>query len=312
MALKIGYLLPTREQIMEGKPETGPLLKLAEKAEGLGYDSLWIGDSILARPRHDPLTLMAAVAARTTKVNIGTAVLLPALRNPFVLAHQIATVDQISEGRIILGMGIGTDVPNIHDEFESCGVPWDKRVGRFLEGIELCRAMWTGEPVDWDGRWHVKQGVLGPTPYQKGGPPIWGGGAVPNALKRVARYFQGWFPTGPDPEGYGERLRTVRELTEAEGRKADDVTAAIYLTIAIDEDEAKANERIDSYLVNYYSARPDLLKKRQACYAGGVEGAVEWLQSYVDQGARHVVLRFAGDHDANLDRLAGISSRLKA
>lgn len=86
MAPRIGYLLPTREAVMQGRPETGPLLALAERAEALGYDAVWVGDSLLARPRHDPLTLLAAVAARTRKVLVGTAVFLPALRNPVVLA----------------------------------------------------------------------------------------------------------------------------------------------------------------------------------------------------------------------------------
>ncbi len=95
----IGYLLPTRERVMAGTPGTGPLLALAERAESLGYDSLWAGDSLLARPRHDPLTLLAAVAARTSRPQVGTAVLLPVLRNPVVLAQQLATLDQVSEGR---------------------------------------------------------------------------------------------------------------------------------------------------------------------------------------------------------------------
>ncbi|TMJ72973.1 MAG: LLM class flavin-dependent oxidoreductase, partial [Alphaproteobacteria bacterium] len=111
MPPRIGYLLPTREQVMQGRPEAAPLLALAERAEGLGYDSIWVGDSILARPRHEPLTLLSAVAARTRKAELGTAVLLPALRNPVVLAHGIATLDQISEGRFILGVGIASDVP---------------------------------------------------------------------------------------------------------------------------------------------------------------------------------------------------------
>ena len=105
MPPKIGYLLPTRERVMEGRPQAGPLLDLAARAEGLGFDSVWVGDSLLARPRHDPLTLLAAVAARTWKVQLGTAVFLPALRNPVVLAHQLATLDQISEGRLVLGAG---------------------------------------------------------------------------------------------------------------------------------------------------------------------------------------------------------------
>ena len=140
MTPKIGYLLPTRESIMEGRPETAPLLRLAQKAEDLGYDSVWIGDSLLARPRHEPSTLLAAVAGRTTRVALGTAVLLPALRNPVVLAHQVATLDQISEGRVILGVGIAADTPPIRAEFEAAGVPFDKRVGRMQEGLRLCRA----------------------------------------------------------------------------------------------------------------------------------------------------------------------------
>ena len=113
MTPRIGYLLPTREQVMEGRPEAAPLLALAERAEALGYASVWVGDSVLARPRHDPLTLLAAVAGRTRRVQLGTAVLLPALRNPVLLAHQVATLDQIAEGRVILGVGIASDVANI-------------------------------------------------------------------------------------------------------------------------------------------------------------------------------------------------------
>ena len=127
MPPRIGYLLPTREQVMEGRPEAAPLLALAERAEDLGFDSIWVGDSILARPRHEPLTLLSAVAARTRRAELGTAVLLPALRNPVVLAHGIATLDQISEGRFILGVGIASDVANIRAEFVACGVPFERR-----------------------------------------------------------------------------------------------------------------------------------------------------------------------------------------
>ena len=162
MAPRIGYLLPTREHIMEGRPEAAPLLELAQRAEGLGYDSIWVGDSVLARPRHDAITLLAAVAGRTRRVALGTAVLLPALRNPVLLAHQVATLDQVSDGRVILGVGIASDVPNIRAEFAACGVDWDKRLGRMMEGLRLCRALWTGEPVTWDGRWKLTDAVLGP------------------------------------------------------------------------------------------------------------------------------------------------------
>src|SRR3954452_5512724 len=160
MAPMIGYLLPTRERVMVGRHDAASLLALAERAEALGYDSIWVGDSVLARPRHDPLTLLAGVAGRVPRVALGTAVLLPALRNPVLLAHQVATLDQVSEGRFILGVGIARDVPNIRAEFAAASVPFEKRIGRMMEGLRLCRALWTGQPVDWDGRWPVHQGVL--------------------------------------------------------------------------------------------------------------------------------------------------------
>ena len=309
-APRIGYLLPTRERIMAGRPETGPLLALAERAEGLGYDSVWIGDSLLAKPRHDPITLMAAVAARTERVSVGSAVLLPALRNPVVLAQQLATLDRIAEGRFILGVGIGADVPSIRAEFAAAGAPFEKRVGRMLEGLRLCRALWSGEPVDWDGRWPVRQGTLAPTPHTPGGPPIWVGGSVRASLERAGRRFDGWFPTGPEPKRWGEQWREVREIAAAAGRAAGAVCAAIYLTLAIDEDAQAGDARVDAYLEGYYGAPAALLRKWQAVFAGPPEAAAGWLERYVDEGAEHLVLRFVGDHERMLETVAALRAEL--
>ena len=183
---RLGYLLPTRERVMEGQHDTGLLLALAEKAEGLGFDSIWVGDSLTARPRHEPLTLLAAVAGRAKHAELGTAVLLPALRNPVLLAHQAATLDRLCEGRLILGIGIAADTPPIRRDFEAAGVPFDKRVARMNEAMRLCRALWTGQPVDWDGYWTVKQGTVGPTPHRPGGPPLWFGGGLPAGRAQLA------------------------------------------------------------------------------------------------------------------------------
>jgi probable F420-dependent oxidoreductase len=311
MALRIGYLLPTRESIMEGRPEGEPLLNLAERAENLGYDSVWVGDSLLARPRHEPITLLAGVAGRTKRVKLGTAVLLPMLRNPVLLAHQIATLDQVSSGRVIIGVGIASDVPNVRAEFRAAGVPFEKRVGTLMEGIRLCRALWTGKPVDWEGRWHVEQGVLGPTPCQPGGPPIWGGGSAPAALERAGKHFNGWFPTGPDAKRWGEQWRQVQAIAKEAGRQPTDVEAAVYLTIAVDDDAAKAEQRINDFLVGYYGQRPDVLKKRQACFSGSAAAAADFLAGYVQEGARTLVLRFAGEHEKQLQIFAKIRASLK-
>ena len=205
---KLGYLLPTREQIMEGRPDAASLLALAVRAEALGYDSVWVGDSVLARPRHDPLTLLAGVAGRVPRVALGTAVLLPALRNPVLLAHQVATLDQVSEGRFILGVGIARDVPNIRAEFAACGVPFEKRVGRMMEGLRLCRALWSGEAVDWDGRWDVRGGILAPMPHRAGArrygsaatqPPAWSAWAGTSTAGSPTR------PTRPGSPSNGSR-----------------------------------------------------------------------------------------------------------
>ena len=309
MPVRIGYLLPTRESVMEGRPEGEALLKLAERAEELDYDSVWVGDSLLARPRHEPITLLAGVAGRTRRVKLGTAVLLPALRNPVLLAHQVATLDQVSSGRVILGIGIASDVPNIRAEFRAAGVPFEKRVGTMMEGMRLCKALWTGKPVDWDGRWHVEHGVLGPTPFQPGGPPIWGGGAAPAALERAARDFDGWFPTGPDAKGFGEQWRQVQALAREAGRDPARIEPASYLTLAVDDNRERAEQRITDFLTAYYGNR-DLTKQRLACFAGSADAAAEWLSGYVREGARYLVLRFAGDHDRHLETIAKLRERV--
>lgn len=306
MAPKLGYLLPTRERIMEGKPETGPMLTLAERAAGLGFDSIWVGDSLLARPRHEPLTLLAGVAGRVPGVELGTAVLLPALRNPVVLAHQIATLDQVSEGRFILGVGIAADAPSIRAEFTAAGVPFDKRVGRMMEGLRLMRALWTGQPVDWDGRWQVSAGTLAPTPFRAGGPPVWIGGNLKASLDRAGKHFDGWFPIAPSPETFATQWADIKATARAEGRDAEAMTGAMYLTIALDADAAKAEARLDSFLETYYSAPAALLRRRQACYAGPEAGLGAFLKSYADAGVSHLMLRFAGDPERQMEAAARV------
>jgi alkanesulfonate monooxygenase SsuD/methylene tetrahydromethanopterin reductase-like flavin-dependent oxidoreductase (luciferase family) len=310
MSARIGYLLPTRERVMEGRPEAAPLIALAERAEALGYDSIWVGDSILARPRHEPLTLLSAVAARTRRVELGTAVLLPALRNPVVLAHGVATLDQISEGRFILGVGIATDVPKTRAEFVACGVPFEQRVGRMLEGLRLARALWTGEPVRWNGRWVVEDATLGPLPHRPGGPPIWIGGMVRASLERVGRTFDGWFPNAPDPERWRAQWAEIHGIAREAGRDPGQLTGAVYLTLAIDDDAARADERMNAFMQGYYGRPAAEMRARQATYAGLEEGAAEWLSAWVRAGVEHLVLRFAGNAEHHLEAIGRLRPHL--
>jgi probable F420-dependent oxidoreductase len=290
---------------MSGRPQTAPLLAMAERAEAAGFDSVWIGDSITARPRHEPLTLMAAIAARTRRVRLGTGVLLPALRPPVVLAHVVGTLDRIAEGRVILGVGIAADTPAIRREFSAVGVPFERRVGRFLETLEICRALWSRDHVSFKGTHFTLEDVtMEPKPPRAGGPPIWIGGSGPTALREAAR-FDAWFPTGPSVEFFAEQFPRIQSAARAAGRSPDDVLGAAYLTLALDPDPAKAEERMNQFLETYYAAPAKVIKARQAGYAGSLEGCVEWIQRWIDAGARHITLRFAGgDQLAQVDEAA--------
>lgn len=312
MTVEIGYLLPTRERIMSGANDVQSLLGLAERAEHLGFDGIWIGDSLTARPRHEPLAVLAAVAARVPRVKIGTAVLLPALRNPVLLAHQAATIDQIAEGRLVLGMGIARDVPSIRAEFEAAGVPFDKRVGRLLEAVALMRALWTGEPVTWDGRWRLHNARIGPLPHRKGGPPLWLAGSLPQSLERVGRHFDGWLPNDRSAESFAEGLAEIKRIAMAAGRDRTRIAGAMYLTLSLDENAELASSRLDHYLESYYGAPPAALRKRQECFAGPAAGLAPYLAGFAKAGARHLIVRFAGDQVAHLEAVARVRREMAA
>ena len=303
MTAQLGYLLPTRENVMRGEHGTGEILTLAQTAAALGFDSLWVGDSLLARPRHDPITMLAGVATAVPDVKIGTAVLVPMMRNPVLLAQQLATIDQLSDGRLIVGVGIGADNPGFRAEFEAVGVPFEKRVGTLLEQVELMRALWQGKPVEWDGRWTVNaNAALAPEPRQVGGPPIWLAAGVKPGIARAAKHFDGWFPIGPDAETFGKRHGFYNQCLAEEGTNQS--TTAIYLTICLDEDSAAADSAIDAYMADYYGAPPEILRKVMACFGGSIEEVMAFIKGYVDAGADHVVLRLVSDHNTTLKALA--------
>src|SRR5438094_2218838 len=264
---KIGVVLPTREAAMAGRPEVGPLLEFAARAEELGFDSVWAGDAPFARPRFEPLSLLAAVAARTERVTVGTAILLPVLRHPLLLAHAAATVDRVSDGRLVLGVGAGW----VQQEFDALGVPFDQRVGRLLETIEICRRVWSAgdDAVSFRGRYFSFDDVrLFPGPVRPGGPPLWLGGAAVAAAARAGRRFDGWIPTSPDPEAFAESWKhVVRGAGEAR-RDPSAITPAVYLSANLDP-EAGEREAAD-YAERYYGLPFEVMRRAQAYFVGDV------------------------------------------
>jgi alkanesulfonate monooxygenase SsuD/methylene tetrahydromethanopterin reductase-like flavin-dependent oxidoreductase (luciferase family) len=238
-------------------------------------------------------------------VRLGTAVLLPALRSPVGLAHVVGTLDRVAEGRLILGVGIAADNPAIRREFAHVGVPFERRVGRFLETLEVCRALWTRDHVSFAGKhFTIEDATVEPKPHRPGGPPIWIGGSGPTALREAARW-DAWFPTGPGVEFFAEQLPHIQAAARAAGRAADAVTGAAYITLALDRDRAAAEQRLHAYLESYYAAPARVILARQACYAGPIEGCVGWLHRWIDSGCGHLMFRFAGgDQLAQVDEAA--------
>ena len=188
-----GFLLPTREIVMNQEiPNFREIVDLAEHAEALDFDSVWVGDSVLARPRFEPLTTLAAVAARTQRVRLGTAVLLPMLRHPVLLANEVASLDHVANGRLILGVGIGGNAPAVAREFAACGVLISRRVGLFEESLALLRRLWTEPEVHISGAlFSAAVGTVRVAAAAKVRRPALGGRGVDNALRRILRLGDG-------------------------------------------------------------------------------------------------------------------------
>jgi alkanesulfonate monooxygenase SsuD/methylene tetrahydromethanopterin reductase-like flavin-dependent oxidoreductase (luciferase family) len=297
--LSVGYLLPTRDAITLGRPEAGPLIALGAHAEELGFDAVWVGDSPLARARHDALLMLAALAARTHQATLGTAVLLGALRPPLLLAQAGSTLDSICEGRLILGLGAGFPYPETERQFEAVGVPFAGRVGRLSETVAAIRELWaaSGAPIDFHGRHIHLDGIsLQPTPHRPGGPPVWLAGAGEAAERRVGRIGDGWLPYPPTAELYAEGWGRVCEEAERAGRATPPVPG-LYATISLDESPSVAEERLRRNIERYYEQPLELMRMIQAMYAGTPEGLAEWIDPYIRAGARHIVLRVT-DEDA--------------
>ncbi|MEV0629528.1 LLM class flavin-dependent oxidoreductase [Nonomuraea wenchangensis] len=299
--VKIGYLLPTRDQAVRGDDDPALMIDHARHAEALGFDSVWAGDSPLTRPRVDPLLLLAAVAVKARRLMLGTAVLLPALRHPILLAHQLATLDRLADGRLIVGMGGGFPNASTEAQFDTIGVPFRSRVSRLEESIEAMRRLWSGEGVSYTGRhFDFRDVTLVPAPARPAGPPIWLAGSGEPALRRVARLADGWLPYPPAVADY------ARERAAIEQMATRPVTNALYATMSLDDDPANARELLRRSVERYYNAPLEAVAKIQAMFAGRPSDAAEWLNSYIRAGARHVIIRLAADdHHATLEKVAG-------
>jgi alkanesulfonate monooxygenase SsuD/methylene tetrahydromethanopterin reductase-like flavin-dependent oxidoreductase (luciferase family) len=297
-----GLLLPSREVLLWRDSDLAFLVRAAVRAERAGYDSVWVGDSLLARPRGEPIALLGAVAGATSRVAVGTAVLLPLLRHPLLLAQQLATLDRLSYGRLIVGAGPGNELPGTHAELAAVGVRSDHRVGDMLSALDRMRRLWRGE----DGE--VK---LEPTALRPEGPPIWLAAHGPRMLRATGEEFDGWIPLPPTPELYGSWLKAVREAAERVGRDPGEITAGVYLTVAVATDASAAAADLDTYIRGYYGVPAEVMARGMAMHAGTPESVREWFDAYRRAGADHLVLRLArprlDEYDAGLEELLALT-----
>jgi alkanesulfonate monooxygenase SsuD/methylene tetrahydromethanopterin reductase-like flavin-dependent oxidoreductase (luciferase family) len=146
--------------------------------------------------------------------------------------------------------------------------------------------------------------VVAPTPARPGGPPLWIGGNLPSSLDRAGKYFGGWFPSAPDAPEFAAGLSRIHEVARENGRDPASISGAMYLTASLDDDAAKADDRLNHFLERYYGQPAAVMRRRQACYAGPAAGLPTWLDTYAQAGASHLVLRFAGDHERHLSAVA--------
>ena len=295
---KLGILLPTRGLLLQPTRPTDAdsILAMAEAAEEANLDSVWVGDSLIAKPRLEPLTALAAVAARTQRVRLGTAVMLAALRHPVPLAQTVGTLDLISKGRLVLAVGVGGAFNEAQQrEWQAVGVNPRQRAGRLEELIAIVKGLGAGEEVSHHG-WHfnLDSVTMQPTPVQQGGVPILiachGRLDKDEQFRRAARLGNGIISVSDSPEEYSYAIKRVKDYASQEGRDWKKMEAAFYLTVNLNNDQAKAAEEADRYLMGYYGA--NIWGDRWGPF-GPPERCVERIQEYVDAGADTIIVRFA-------------------
>jgi alkanesulfonate monooxygenase SsuD/methylene tetrahydromethanopterin reductase-like flavin-dependent oxidoreductase (luciferase family) len=312
---RYGLSLPNRG-VLFGATSVDELLELSEQAEASGaFDSIWVGDSLFAKPRLESLVLLSAIAARTRRARLGTCCLSTfPLRDPIFLAAQWAALDQISHGRMILGACIGGSLPRekAEAEFAAFHVTLGDRVPRLEEGITILRRLWTEDHVTHAGRvWDFRDLTLEPKPVQKPCPPIWiatnpkPGLAPPHvadrAIRRVALMADGWMTDNTPVATFKQRWDLIRQVAREAGRSIKE--SSLHLMVNINDDRNAAFEEAVKFLHMYYS--PAMTREYIESWLayGSPSSVLEKINAYVEAGCTTPILRFASwNQKGQLDR----------
>jgi probable F420-dependent oxidoreductase len=264
------------------------VLRFARAAEKAGFDSVWAGDHIsFYVPILESLTLLSFVAGATERVKVGTGVYLLPLRHPTTTAKVAATLDVLSGGRLILGVGVGGEFP---PEFDASGIPVNERGSRTNEAIAVMRKLWAADGASHEGR-HFRFGPvsINPKPVQPGGPPIIVGGRKPPAFRRAGRLGDGYISHMCSPEMYRENLAAIRAHAESAGRRDVRFLTAAFLFTILDNDYDAALDRAANLLQMIYN-RPFRDAAKKYCLLGRPDDCLEQMQAFADAGCRHFVL----------------------
>ncbi|MCZ6645902.1 MAG: LLM class flavin-dependent oxidoreductase [SAR324 cluster bacterium] len=307
--LRLGLLLPN-QGIVFGAVTTAELLDMAEEADASGlFDTMFVGDNLLAKPRMESVTLLSALAMRTKKARLGTACMASfPLRDPIVLAAQWAALDNLCEGRSLLvaciggGRGGTNVVGRFENEYKAFGIAPSERVSRLTEGIEVLRKLWTEDPASHQGRHYNFDGIaVRPRPLQQPCPPIWIANN-PQAFAtdrkiferttgRVGRIADGWMTTMATPEQFRTGWEAVREAASAHGRNPDTLESCLYYNVHVGEGDAAYNES-KKFLDSYYSADFDPEFIHMWTVIGAPEACAEKIRAFGEAGVQVLSVRF--------------------
>ena len=272
----------------------------AQRVEDSGFDSIWAGDHVSFHvPIFDSLSLLSFMAGATQRISLGTAVYLMPLRNPTTIAKQTSTIDRLSGGRLLFGIGVGGEFP---PEFEACGVPVEERGSRTDEGIDVVRRLWTEDGVEHHGR-HFDFGpvTLAPKPVQEGGPPIIVGGRKRPSMRRAGQRGDGYISHMCSPATYRSNLDEIGDFARETGRSDLAFHTAAFLFTILDSNYDAALDRAAKLLQTIYNV-PFREAAEKYCLLGRPEDCMKQLQRFVDAGCRHFVLTPLMDAGEFLDQ----------
>jgi probable F420-dependent oxidoreductase len=278
--------------VIPGHDQSGDVIGTAEMAEALGFDSVWVGDHLLWYvPSPDAAVVLGALAARTQGVRIGTAVYLAALRGAVAVAKMGATLDHMSGGRFVLGVGIGGENPA---EFAAAGVPLTQRSGRLDETIEVCRLLWQADgPVRYRGQFITLEDVrFDLPPLTPGGPPIWVGGRAPRSLARAGRLGDGWLAFVVTPERFAEGWATVRQHALDAARDPEALTPGVQVWCNLGDTDEEAQASLAPSIEAMYRTPYERFARYTIC--GTPETWLARVGEFAAAGVRHFNLIFAG------------------